>query len=32
MAILVGLTMLAFKNDLEKRWDGSAQVAKGPRG
>jgi len=32
MAILVGLTMLAFKNDLEKRWDANAQVAKGPRG
>jgi regulator of sigma E protease len=32
MAILVGLTMLAFKNDLEKRWDANAQAAKGPRG
>jgi regulator of sigma E protease len=32
MAILVGLTLLAFKNDLEKRWDANAQVAKGPRG
>jgi regulator of sigma E protease len=32
MAILVGLTLLAFKNDLEKRWDANAQAAKGPRG
>ncbi|HEX3776791.1 MAG TPA: RIP metalloprotease RseP [Polyangiaceae bacterium] len=32
MAILVGLTLLAFKNDLEKRWDSSAAVAKGARG
>ena len=32
MAILVGLTLLAFKNDLERRWDANAQVAKAPRG
>jgi len=32
MAILVGLTLLAFKNDLEKRWDANAQATKGPRG
>lgn len=32
MAILVGLTLLAFKNDLEKRWDANAQAARGPRG
>jgi regulator of sigma E protease len=32
MAILVGLTLLAFKNDLEKRWDANAQAAKGSRG
>ena len=32
MAILVGLTLLAFKNDLEKRWDADAQAAKGSRG
>lgn len=32
MAILVGLTVLAFKNDLEKRWDANAQAAKGVRG
>lgn len=32
MAILVGLTLLAFKNDLEKRWDANAQASKGPRG
>jgi len=32
MAILVGLTMLAFKNDLEKRWDANAQAIQGPRG
>ena len=31
MAILVGLTLFAFKNDLEKRWDANAQAAKGPR-
>ena len=32
MAILVGLTLLAFKNDLEKRWDANAQAAKASRG
>jgi len=32
MAILVGLTMLAFKNDLERRWDANAQAAKGTGG
>jgi regulator of sigma E protease len=32
MAILVGLTLLAFKNDLEKRWDANAQSAKASRG
>ncbi len=32
MAILVGLTLLAFKNDLEKRWDANAQVPKGSGG
>jgi regulator of sigma E protease len=32
MAILVGLTLLAFKNDLEKRWDANAQAAKTTRG
>ena len=32
MAILVGLTLLAFKNDLEKRWDANAQAAKVSRG
>ncbi|MEO6601874.1 MAG: RIP metalloprotease RseP [Polyangiaceae bacterium] len=32
MAILVGLTLLAFKNDLERRWDSNAQAPKGSRG
>lgn len=32
MAILVGLTLLAFKNDLERRWDANARVTKGSRG
>ena len=32
MAILVGLTLLAFKNDLEKRWDANAQTSKGSGG
>lgn len=32
MAILLGLTLLAFKNDLEKRWDANAQAPTGPRG
>ncbi|MET0790616.1 MAG: RIP metalloprotease RseP, partial [Polyangiaceae bacterium] len=32
MAILVGLTLLAFKNDLEKRWDANAQAPKGSGG
>ncbi|MEO7033596.1 MAG: RIP metalloprotease RseP, partial [Polyangiaceae bacterium] len=32
MAILVGLTLLAFKNDLQKRWDANAEAAKSPRG
>jgi len=32
MAILVGLTLLAFKNDLEKRWDANSQATPGPRG
>jgi regulator of sigma E protease len=32
MAILVGLTLLAFKNDLEKRWDANAQATKTTRG
>jgi regulator of sigma E protease len=32
MVILLGLTLLAFKNDLEKRWDANAVSAKGVRG
>ena len=28
MAVLVGLTLLAFKNDVERRWDGIS-LAKG---
>ncbi|MEP7053514.1 MAG: site-2 protease family protein, partial [Pseudomonadota bacterium] len=32
MAILLGLTLLAFKNDLQKRWDANAELARSPRG
>jgi len=32
MAILLGLTVLAFKNDLERRGDANAQAVKGVRG
>ena len=32
MAILVGLTLLAFKNDLEKHWDADPQTTTGARG
>jgi regulator of sigma E protease len=32
MAILVGLTLLAFKNDLERRWDANAPTARTSRG
>ncbi len=32
MAILVGLTLLAFKNDLQRRWDANAQAEKASRG
>jgi hypothetical protein len=30
MAVLVGLTLLAFKNDVERRWEGMSSLAKGP--
>jgi regulator of sigma E protease len=29
MAVLVGLTLLAFKNDVERRWEGMSSLAKG---
>ena len=32
MAILVGLTLLAFKNDLEKNWNADPQTTNGSRG
>ncbi len=32
MAILLGLTVLAFKNDLERRSDTNAEITKGVRG
>jgi regulator of sigma E protease len=32
MAFLVGLTLFAFKNDLERRWDAAEPAAKGVRG
>lgn len=32
MAILFALTVLAFKNDLDRRWDSSSEPAPSPRG